>query len=424
MSRNTCVVSTIGYELRDTAWMSPEANERPRVLVVGDAGVPTGFARVIEGIFRPLADKYEIHHLGTNYSGDPHHYPWKVYRAASGGDVWGTNRIVSLVEHTRPDLIFILNDIWIQSQYLTALGALKAHPPVIAYCPIDGGPIQVEAVAPLDRVARFVTYTAFGRTQIEAAVAAQREIDSEFDFAEVEVIPHGVDTDLFRRLGEPAAARREARRLILPQLTDPDDHFIVLNANRNQPRKRIDITLRGFALFAEDKPPSVQLYLHMGAEDLGWNVLQLGRRYGIEDRLIMSSLHPDLPTVPSGQMNLIYNACEVGLNTSAAEGWGLVSFEHAAAGGAQVVPRHSACAELWEGSAVLVEPAMDFIFEKTLTTGWLVTPEAVASALEQLYRSPETLEMLSAKAHALAHRPEYQWEAIARRWDQLFRELL
>jgi D-inositol-3-phosphate glycosyltransferase len=51
----------------------------------------------------------------------------------------------------------------------------------------------------------------------------------------------------------------------------------VLNANRNQPRKRIDITLRGFALFAVDKPETVQLYLHMGSEDMGWNALQLAR---------------------------------------------------------------------------------------------------------------------------------------------------
>jgi hypothetical protein len=33
------------------------------------------------------------------------------------------------------------------------------------------GPIEIEAVAPLSRVARFVAYTNFGKTQIEAAVS-------------------------------------------------------------------------------------------------------------------------------------------------------------------------------------------------------------------------------------------------------------
>jgi hypothetical protein len=34
-----------------------------------------------------------------------------------------------------------------------------------------------------------------------------------------------------------------------------------------------------------------------------------------------------------------------------------VAFEHAATGAAQVLPRHSANAALWEGAAVLVDPA-------------------------------------------------------------------
>ena len=77
--------------------MSEQA-ERPRILVAGDAAVPTGFARVMEGIFRPLSARYEIHHLGANYRGDPHGYDWKVYPAEIGGDRWGANRVVTLVE--------------------------------------------------------------------------------------------------------------------------------------------------------------------------------------------------------------------------------------------------------------------------------------------------------------------------------------
>ena len=46
-----------------------ETDERPRILVAGDGAVPTGFARVMEGIFTPLAERYEIHQLATNYRG-------------------------------------------------------------------------------------------------------------------------------------------------------------------------------------------------------------------------------------------------------------------------------------------------------------------------------------------------------------------
>ncbi len=403
-----------------------EQSERPRILVAGDAAVPTGFARVMEGIFGPLSAGYEIHHLGTNYRGDPHGYDWKVYPAEIAGDRWGANRVVQLVEKLRPSLVFILNDIWVQHAYLNELRKMKGAPPVVLYCPVDGGPIDPEAIEPLAGVRRCVAYTEFGRGVIEAAARAQREKDPAFDFPAVEVVPHGVDTDTFRPLDAPegVSPRLHARRLLFPGMSDIEERFIVLNANRNQPRKRIDTTIRGFALFAQGKPAGVNLFLHMGVEDVGWNVVQLARRYGVEDRVLMSSLNKTIQGVSQQQLNLVYNACDVGLNTSTAEGWGLPSFEHAATRAAQVVPRHSACAELWEGAALLVEPAMSILFEKILTEAWLVTPEGVAEALERLYSDRGLLAEMSERASRNATRAEYRWENIAARWDALFREVL
>jgi D-inositol-3-phosphate glycosyltransferase len=399
--------------------------DRPRILIAGDAAVSTGFARVIEGIFKPLADKYELHHLGTNYHGDPHGYDWPVYPAEIGGDRWGARRVAPLVERLRPQLVFILNDIWVQQAYMQELKAVEDLPPLVLYCPVDGGPLDAETVAPLEGVARFVVYTEFGRGQVEAAVAAKRR-EGPFDFPAVEVIPHGVDTDTFHPLEgeEGLSGRQRARRLLFPEAPDVDERFIVLNANRNQPRKRIDTTIRGFALFARDKPMHVKLFLHMGVEDVGWNVIRLARRYGVEDRVLMSSLARVIQGVSTKQLNLVYNACDVGLNTSSAEGWGLPSFEHAATRAAQVVPRHSACEELWRGSALLLDPVLSVLNDKILTEAWLVSPESVAEALERLYRDRELLAELSELAYRTATRPEYRWEAISKRWDAVFREVL
>ena len=387
--------------------------------------MPTGFARVVEGIFKPLASRYEIHQLGTNYRGDPHGYEWKVYPAEIGGDRWGANRIVSLVEKIKPALVFVVNDVWVQHAYLNAIRQTQGAPPVVLYCPVDGGPIGAENVEPLAGVARCVAYTEFGRAQIEEAASAQRAKDSSFQFPSVEVIPHGVDAEVFRPLeAEGVSPRVRARGLLFPDMRDIEGRFIVLNANRNQPRKRIDTTIRAFALFARGKPPTVNLFLHMGVEDVGWNVVMLARRYGVEDRVLMSSLNKTIQAVSQQQLNRVYNACDVGMNTSTAEGWGLPSFEHAATRAAQIVPRHSACAELWEGSGVMVEPALKIINEKILTEGWLVTPEAVAERLERLYADREFLEEMSERAYRNATREEYRWENISARWDALFRETM
>ena len=64
--------------------------------------------------------------------------------------------------------------------------------------------------------------------------------------------------------------------------------FIALNANRNQRRKRVDLTLRGFALFAPGRPEA-RLYLHMGMRDMGCDVRRLAVELGIRDRLLTTT---------------------------------------------------------------------------------------------------------------------------------------
>jgi glycosyltransferase involved in cell wall biosynthesis len=406
---------------------------KPRVLVVGDAVAPTGFARVLHSILGRLCDTYEFHHLGINYGGGPHPFAWKIYPAdAGGGDFHGVSRLRETVERVRPRMVFLLNDLWVLGRYADALRDCRDGIKVVAYSPVDAGPLEPELVAPITDLDRLVLYTRFGRREVEAALAELLRRSPERRLPPLAVIPHGVDADVFRPLTAPAspvdtaafAASRTAARCLLFGGTELRDAWIVLNANRNQPRKRIDITIKGFGLFARDKPPDVRLYLHMGIIDCGWNVVALARRYGIEDRLILTADESRLPAVPDDVLNRIYNSCDVGINTALGEGWGLVNLEHAATGAAQVVPRHSACAELWEGAGELLEPAVSLTLEGVLTEGWLVTPEEVARGLDRLYASPDLLRQLSAASYAVATRPEYRWAEVAQAWDRLFREVL
>ncbi len=411
---------------------NPGSHHRPRLLVVGDAVAATGFARVLHSVLEHLAAGYEIHHLGTNYHGDPHDAAWKIYPAKLGGDLQGIGRLPEMIERLRPRLIFMLNDIWLLAMYMGELRKLAQarDARLVMYCPIDGGPIETETLAALEGVDRFVVYTQFASDEIARTLARLREQRPDFVFPEVDVIPHGVDTALFPAHdddvgGEPySPGRLRALRALYgddPEFRRP---FIVLNANRNQPRKRIDITIKGFARFAAGKPDDVKLHLHMGVEDAGWNVITLANRHGIGERLILTAQNNNIPSVPVAQLRDIYTAALVGINTSTSEGWGLVSFEHAATGAAQIVPRHSACAELWDGAAMMLEPAMSLTNEKILTEGKLVTPEAVAEALEALYCDRDLLRRMSIAAYRVATRPEYRWATIARRWHDLFHEAL
>ncbi len=92
---------------------------KAKVVWISDGCVSTGFARVAHSIHKHLPDEYEIHHLAVNYRGDP--YPaarYPAYPAMTGGDILGIGRVKSLLEFVKPDLVFILNDAWVITQYL------------------------------------------------------------------------------------------------------------------------------------------------------------------------------------------------------------------------------------------------------------------------------------------------------------------
>jgi D-inositol-3-phosphate glycosyltransferase len=393
---------------------------RPKILIIGDAIAPTGFARVIRSIFEPLHRDFELHQLATRFDAGPHDYPWKLYPAGKGGNRYGFDQVMMLVDQLQPAIVFLLYDIVFQVQYLEQLRKAAAKPRIVFYSPVESGPIAPEIIQRLGGLSRYVVFTEYGRQEIESGLRTVRENDPAFQFPDLEVIPHGVATEKFFPLEDKAEARRHMR------LDDAEhrDAFIVLNANRNMPRKRIDLTIHGFALFAKDKPANVKLYLHMATEDTGWNVLILAKRHGVFDRLIMTQADNSRPTFSDEQLNNLYNACDVGITTTTGEGWGMPSFEHAATRAAQIVPRHTSLADLWKDAAEFVEPAMTLTWPGNLTHGHIVTPEGVAAALQRVYEDDAHREALAAAAYRNASRPEFKWTSITARWQRLFDEML
>jgi D-inositol-3-phosphate glycosyltransferase len=404
-----------------------------KILIIGDAVAPTGFARVIRSIFEPLRSDFELHLLATRYDDGPHDYPWRLYPAGKGASVYGYDQIPTLIDEIQPAIVFLLYDIPFHPNYLEHIRRASSQPKVVMYAPVESGPIAPEILQRLDGVSRYVLFTEYGRREIEESLVSVREQNPAFSFPKLDVIPHGVDCDRFYPIAETkngpvVDSSVPLRRLIARKqlgFNDPEhlEAFIVLNANRNMPRKRIDLTMQGFALFAKDKPANVKLYLHMATEDSGWNVLVLAKRYRIFDRLMMTRADNKRPEFSDEQLNLLYNACDVGLTTTTGEGWGMVSFEHAATSAAQIVPRHTSLADLWMEAAEFIEPVMKLTYPGNLTEGHIVTPQGVALALQRLYENRDLRHELADAGYRNATRPEYNWNSIAQRWKRLFTEV-
>jgi hypothetical protein len=141
-------------------------------------------------------------------------------------------------------------------------------------------------------------------------------------------------------------ARKSIRQT---NLSLPADALVILNANRNSQRKRIDLTVAGFVGLLK-KQPTKPYYLAIATniqpqtgahydiqriyleelKDNGLDFQQFGRR------LLLIDTSP--PNVLSDEaINQLYNAADIGINTSDGEGFGLCQLEHMYVGAPQVV---------------------------------------------------------------------------------------
>ncbi|HEV2757230.1 MAG TPA: glycosyltransferase family 4 protein [Actinomycetota bacterium] len=318
------------------------------------------------------------------------------------GDPYGREQLPRLLDEVRPAVVLLHHDLYLYSvleEPLAAYRATQSHVRVVAYCPVEWESTPHGNVRTLAGSDVVVTYTEFGARSVEEAFGGRR------DAPEVAIIGHGIDTSSFHPV--PGA-----RRALFPGRPNLEDAFVVLNANRNVPRKKIELTLSAFAEFAAGKD-DVFLLLHMGMRDNGIDVRALARELDITDRLLSTHGDDAPPRVPDDALNLVYNAGDVGVNTATGEGWGLVAFEHGATGAAQVMPDHSACAELWRDKALLVP------VEEGREDEGIVSRDGVVAALENLYRDPGLRARLGEAAREHALDPRFDWDTIAESWKAL-----
>ncbi len=369
---------------------------KPRLLWIGDALVPTGFATVTHAVLNHLRHDWDVVVSGINYDGSAHDLPYQVMPAWQGGDMWGMNRFAALCAEFDPAAVIINNDWWNVAQF--AKIAPKGVP-IIGYMPVDGGNLDPAAMRELNKLHAAVWYTNFGhREAVKAGFKGKRH-----------VVAHGIDTTLFQPMN-----RAEARRLL--DLNVPRNAFIVGNLNRNQPRKRLDLSIHIFADWIKrHRISNAFLLLHCAQKDTGWDLRRVAAFHGVADRLLLTGCE-DIRGLQSPQhLQRIYNSLDVQISTTLGEGWGLTTMEGMACGIPQIVPDSSALAE-WAVPAVRIPCSRLLMNPEINTTGALVDHAPFVAALQSLYADKSLRTKLSAQGIAHVRRGEFDWRNIAQQF--------
>jgi glycosyltransferase involved in cell wall biosynthesis len=389
---------------------------KKKLLWCGDIVAMTGFARVTENVLARLRNDYEIVVLGNNWWGDPTPLQefYKMYPSSNRFQQapFGEQRIREVVEREKPDIIFTINDMWIINDQYNQIADLHEQKKFkfVGYAPMDSYAWTGCLADTANKWDAVISYTEFGAHEFIASGITKP----------VAVIPHGVTSGQFYPID-----KTEARK----KLNLPEDIFIVFNGNRNQFRKRIDITIEAFAKFAKDKPDT-QLYLHMGLKDQGWDLMPVFaramHREGLDPngRIILTAQTEGPPNVDVKMLNTIYNAVDVGVNTCKGEGWGLVNFEHAACRVAQVVPDHTSCREIFEGYGQLIR--CDHVDVDTNYAREMPCPSSdhLAAILTDLYENREKLDATAELCYLRVTDEQFDWDTVASQFGGIFEDAL
>jgi glycosyltransferase involved in cell wall biosynthesis len=227
-------------------------------------------------------------------------------------------------------------------------------------------------------------------------------------------LPHGINTSVYFPIPRNLARRYYGFR---------DEEFLILNLNRNQPRKRWDTCMKAMAELVRRRPEAPIKLIVATAIKGAWDLLELYdrelRKRGVDIEVGRKHVvFVDSPQrMTDREVNMLLNTCDVGINTCDGEGFGLCNFEHAAVGKPQVVTRLGAFPDIFDDQcAALIQPTVAFYLDSTRDSvggeALMCNYEDFADALEEYYVDPKKREIHGQRARARIMEL-YRWPAIA-----------
>jgi D-inositol-3-phosphate glycosyltransferase len=382
-----------------------------RLLWVGDAACSSGFGRATHHIAEKLIEYFEVLAIGVNYTGEPHDEPYHIWPAYIGGDPIGVNQLRKLLPRLKPDVVVLQANPWNVPHYIRAINtAVKEdsikRPKAVGIIAVEGKNCKGQDLNMLDRA---IFWTEFGLRESKGCTAPAG------------VVPLGVDLDVFKP-GDRIEARKE---LGLPN--ECLDAFILGNINRNQNRKRLDLTVQFFAeWYHRNGRPNAYVYLHsLPGSSTQVDVDQLAAYYGVQGRLIFPTFKDFFSGVIEHWVVRTNQSFDVGINTGLGEGWGLTTMEGMACGVPQIATNCSAIPE-WGGEAVRLIPVCSWGVMPDVHTmiGGVPDAEESIKAIHDFFSNRPYREMMGARALAKVSEPRFRWDNIAAEFAREIREVM
>ena len=322
----------------------------------------TGYSKVSYNLIKQLSAlpwlnvvHYGFQRLMSKQTFEGRDYPSNVKVIDAAGlekplkQGFGYEQLPAEISRVKPHIVMIYNDMAVISQFMEAIKKSGIKRDFKTWLYVDQV-YDCQLQVYLDVINREADRV-FAFTQSWKDCLKEQGIHRPID-----VIAHGFDEKMFYSIPKGLARKK---------LSLPDDLFLFVTLNRNQPRKRLDLLIMAFVELIV-KYPSKQIALLCvcdKGEKGGWWLFELFmrelklRKVPVErfgNRLLVTSRDMDYK---DEEINAFYNAADCCISTADGEGFGLCTFESMGVGVPQIVPNLGGYKEFCNTSnSIMVEP--------------------------------------------------------------------
>lgn len=436
--------SSIYDTAKANSWWKPSTTGNKRVMLCGTypIGTSNGYSKVVYYISKLLGACEDIdltiygfqnfaNTQGASTRNDipsrvKIHDAYKTEEPKRNG--FGEIEITTYLKENPQDTIIIFNDNVVTSSIakniMNELGSDKEMFKLVSYMD-QVYPYQKKSYIELlnnhfDAIIAFTPYW--------ADIARKMGIKESIP---IYTFPHGFDTNLYYPI---------PKSLCRMYLKMQANNFMVLNLNRNQPRKRWDLTIIAWAEFVEmhyqvnvlqkkidgiavNEHTSRPIKLVVGTQMDGyWDLMDvLENEVKFRDvpfEYAKNTIHPvsSPQQLSDRDINILYNACDIGTSATGGEGYGLCQFEGIGVGQPQVASYIGGLKEfLEEDYSVIIKPSFGlYLDNKNKGIGGkeeLTDPHEFAKAFWGYLSDPDLVQKHSSlgRENLLTN---YRWECL------------
>lgn len=414
----------------------------------------SGFARVAQNLLsRWQASGFfeQIWVWGIGYQGFPHKLPYQICPAATiASPQWSSaenlQRFMYFLSTENVggtaggfSHVWLMHDTWNFSPLAEALQEQCDHSgqKTFLYFPVDA-PLEPEWTDIIAAVDHPVAYCDYGRKEAEKALVQSKKKRFK-TIQKLAVIPHGVDTSIYRPIEESDGLSIEDLRHKMFGGRVQKSDLLICVVSQLQKRKGHHLALQVLKELRAISPElNAKMYLHMSAteprEGLDLERMIRGLGLSLNQEVFLSApdmFHKGHALRTEKELNIIYNVSDVLLTTSYGEGWGLTVTEAMAAGLPVVAPNHTSLADIL-GATLPDDEQRGMLFN---TEGFEVLPfdnsrvrprpdpgaAAMAISIGAVHsRCTDSFEGYRRRALDWVRGDQLSWDVIAQQWLEIF----